>query len=288
MNHKIKTRLRTAVLLAALAATSACTHRADIVAGALTQPDRWHPIFTGIDLRAIGTDDPRPLHIYAARIDLHQPTVAFLATPSNGPQPNETNGRKTSEFLTEFGCQLAVNASPYKPFGTLPSGTPQDVIGLSVSQGDAYSQPNPAYAAVVISQANQARIIEQDTPAPDAHNAVGGFGRLLKDGANVASDDALHPRTAAGVSQDGRFLYLMVIDGRQSGYSEGVTTTETADWIARLGAYNAVNLDGGGSSTMVIATEAGPRLINRPIHSGLPGNERVNANHLGVFARSRR
>jgi len=76
----------------------------------------------------------------------------------------------------------------------------------------------------------------------------------------------------------------MAIDGRQLGYSESASTGETAEWIRKLGAYNALNLDGGGSTALVIeGPDGAPVVLNRP--SGPPpGVERRVANHLGVFA----
>ena len=77
----------------------------------------------------------------------------------------------------------------------------------------------------------------------------------------------------------------MTIDGRQPGYSEGASTGETAEWMRMLGAYNALNLDGGGSTTLAIEWQDGsPVLLNRPCGPP-PGLERRVANHLGVFAR---
>ena len=93
-----------------------------------------------------------------------------------------------------------------------------------------------------------------------------------------------HPRSAVGISRNLRYLYLVAIDGRQNGYSEGTTMAETAEWMRKLGAYNALNLDGGGSTALVIeGPDGSPELLNRPC--GLPvGVERRVANHLGVFA----
>jgi len=121
--------------------------------------------------------------------------------------------------------------------------------------------------------------------AQGAWNGLSGFHALLVDGRNIASSEGLHPRSAIGVSQDGRYMSLMVIDGRQPGFSEGVTTAESAEWMRKLGAWNALNLDGGGSTTLVIeGPEGRPRVLNRP--SGPPpGTERRVGNHLGVFAR---
>ena len=85
-----------------------------------------------------------------------------------------------------------------------------------------------------------------------------------------------HPRTALGLSQDNKTLYLVVVDGRTS-LSVGMTCAELATLLKGLGAYHAANLDGGGSSAMYVA---GQGVVNRPSD----GSERVVANHLAVFA----
>ncbi|MGF1475562.1 MAG: phosphodiester glycosidase family protein [Geminicoccaceae bacterium] len=61
-----------------------------------------------------------------------------------------------------------------------------------------------------------------------------------------------HPRTAAGISEDGRTLYLVTVDGRQPGVSVGATITELGLLMRTIGAHDAVNLDGGGSTTLVV------------------------------------
>jgi len=94
----------------------------------------------------------------------------------------------------------------------------------------------------------------------------------------------LHPRTAIGTSANGRWLYLVVVDGRQPFYSEGMTFAELADFMANLGADTAMSLDGGGSSTMVIQGEDGqPKILNSPIDHYIPGSERAVANHHGIY-----
>jgi hypothetical protein len=71
------------------------------------------------------------------------------------------------------------------------------------------------------------------------------------------------PRTAVGVVDDNHLVFV-VVDGRSTGYSEGVTLTELADIMISLGATTAYNLDGGGSSTMVFDGE----LVNNPLGKG--------------------
>ncbi|MCX8036210.1 MAG: phosphodiester glycosidase family protein [Candidatus Sumerlaeia bacterium] len=244
------------------------------------------PLFGGIDYATTETAVPVPMKLHALRIHLDEPGIEFFVTPSNGDEPLDTSGLCTSTFLETYKCQAAINASPFHPV-IQKERTPQDVLGLSLSRGDLYSPPNETYGVLLISRDNRARIETPPIRFGNAWNGVGGFRLLLKDGRNVAAQDVRHPRTAAGISRNGRFLFLVVLDGRQKGYSEGATTTEMAQWMRAFGAWDALNLDGGGSTTMVVKDGQGrARVLNRPIDMGIPGKQRVVANHLGVFARS--
>ena len=89
-------------------------------------------------------------------------------------------------------------------------------------------------------------------------DAIGGGPVLVRDGRPVyRANEAFtvsqiaprHPRTAVGQLADGRIL-MVVVDGRQPGYSVGMTTFEMALTMTRLGAVRAMQLDGGGSSTI--------------------------------------
>ena len=100
---------------------------------------------------------------------------------------------------------------------------------------------------------------------------VGGWPRVLHDGENVALEsatvegtisrnaEARHPRTAVGFSRDSTTLFLLVVDGR-SERSVGVTLVELAAMLRQLGAWQAMNFDGGGSTTMVV----GGAVVNAP------------------------
>ncbi|MFI0444420.1 phosphodiester glycosidase family protein [Actinomadura sp. 6N118] len=112
--------------------------------------------------------------------------------------------------------------------------------------------------------------------------AVGGNQTLIKDGQIPAlTDPAAHPRTAAGFTADGRTMVLMTVDGRQVD-SRGVTLAEMAALMKEAGAHNALNLDGGGSSTM-LAREPGQargQVENQPSD----GAERPTPNGIGLYA----
>jgi hypothetical protein len=100
---------------------------------------------------------------------------------------------------------------------------------------------------------------------------IGGWPRILREGTSVAerasaeegtisrNAEVRHPRTAVGVSRDGATLLLVTVDGRST-TSVGMTLVELAGFMKSLGAWNALNFDGGGSTTMVI----GGRVVNTP------------------------
>ncbi len=116
--------------------------------------------------------------------------------------------------------------------------------------------------------------------------AIGGDRPLLVDGEHRTVDDTvMHPRTAVGVNRSGRRMFLLVVDGRSS-RSRGLTMVETADLMIELGAYQALNLDGGGSSTMVAPNRKRRRTDVRNTPSD--GRERWIPNGVGIFVRAKR
>jgi exopolysaccharide biosynthesis protein len=105
---------------------------------------------------------------------------------------------------------------------------------------------------------------------------------VMRDGQPLAGldDTAVAPRTSAGISADGRRLYPLTVDGR-SEESQGLTLLELAELMRDLGADDAVNLDGGGSSTLV-AREPGDRQVTvQNVPSD--GAQRPVPNGVGVF-----
>ena len=90
-----------------------------------------------------------------------------------------------------------------------------------------------------------------------------------------------NPRTAVGFDSTGRRLLLVAIDGRQPGYSVGTSLRETAEIMRQLGAHEALNLDGGGSTTFVVPdlqNAEGVTIANRPSDK----TERKVANGLAM------
>ena len=261
----------------------------------------FSPQFVGVDLATatiLSDADSSVVNTSVAfieRIDLTAPGIGFTTTPPSGPL--ETTSQTTSQFLQSTGAQVAINANFFSDVAATPS--PEDLIGLAVSNGTVVAPQtfgsDDAAASLVITKASAATIAPAGSNPIDlsnVFNAVSG-NQIVTDGLNTSAVTptgaphdpfGLDPRTAIGLSEDGRFLYLIAIDGRQPGYSVGVTTSDEAALMIDLGVFDGLNMDGGGSTALVESGAGGsPILIDSP--SGSFGVvERLDGNNLGVFA----
>lgn len=120
----------------------------------------------------------------------------------------------------------------------------------------------------------------------DMYAAVSGGVILLRDGtygdAQVHTNGDRHPRTAVGISEDRTKLYWLLVDGRSLA-SVGMTYLDMANYFLHIDAHWAINLDGGGSSTLV----AWDFDANRPVTINVPsdGNQRYVPDGIGLFVR---
>ncbi len=241
----------------------------------------WDAKFRGVDYSTFTLDEPRPMVCHVLRVDLSADGVTLITNDDNGDRPEETDGAKTSTFVRQTGCQAAVNGAPFWPVHA-EEGLPQNVAGIVISEGELVSPDFKGRPGLLYFRDRRAAI---GLPAEgdDVVTAVGGFWSVLLDGEVLDVDESVHPRTAAGVSADGRTVWLLVVDGRQPGYSEGARSDELGSILESLGADDGLNLDGGGTTAMAIEGSDGePVVLNRPINGGVPGQERVSASHLGV------
>lgn len=95
-------------------------------------------------------------------------------------------------------------------------------------------------------------------------------GEQLDQSGNTMPVANMEPRTAIGVSQDGKEVYLMVVDGRNFYYSNGADLLDLMNLMSASGASDALNLDGGGSSTFIArdGAEGELKLLNWPTDQG--------------------
>lgn len=236
----------------------------------------WTPIFEGV-WTAAGVDSvPRPQRVYAVRVDLDSPYTQTFATPSNGTAPYETALQTTPAFLTAYGLKAAVNATFFDA-GLSPN---TNLIGLTISCANLVSGADASNIGQCYFYADKTAVVVDSTTNPSSvWTAVGGARMILSNGSNIGYVTDVDPRTAVGISQDGRYLIMLVVDGRETGWSEGCNYHELADWMLDFGAWDAINCDGGGSSTLVKSDGAGgATTLNSPCY----GYARAVGASLGV------
>lgn len=248
-------------------------------------------LFNGVTYSRLVYTEPRPMVIHVVIVDLKASGIKLLVTPGDPKAEHPLKARTTSEFLSDFGVQLAINGDAFTPWfssgplGYYPhSGDPVTPTGFAASKGTIYTDDTDKEPTLYLYKNDKASINDK---TGKIFNAISGTRLLVNNGRVTVSEGGKpHPRTAVGINRSGNKLIIIVVDGRQPSYSEGATLAELAELLVDNNAFKAINLDGGGSSTLVVADENGnPNVLNSPIHQGIPGNERPVANHLGIFAK---
>jgi hypothetical protein len=211
------------------------------------------------------------------------------------PRPN-----RTTLYTHAWGARTpAENGGAQAIIQPFPATTPNTPLtGVVTQYVSGGNQPIPPDGAVLVARGAQAGFLPAEVPVganitvlltltppwTNVPEAVGGGPIIVRDGKPVfrslegftTSQLAYrHPRTGVGQTADGRIL-LVAVDGRQPGYSTGLTNFELALTMMRLGCVTASALDSGGSTTMAFDG----KLLNRPSD---PGGERAVAEALTIF-----
>jgi len=207
---------------------------------------------------------------------------------------------RTTLYTRAWGARTpAENGGAQALIQPLPATTPNTPLtGVVTQYASGGNQPIPADGAILVARGGQAGFLAQEAPIgskitilltltppwTNVTEALGGGPVIVRQGKPVYralegfTTDQLayrHPRTGIGQLADGRIL-LVAVDGRQPGYSTGLTNFELALTMMRLGCVTASALDAGGSTTMAFDG----KLLNRPSD---PGGERAVAEALTLF-----
>jgi hypothetical protein len=255
----------------------ACGHSAVARAEAtMTFSSDPHP---GIH-RETWVDATVPWRTRLIQIDLTSAEIALYATKESD------RGLTTSAYATKLAAQVAINGDAFAVSGYVPRG-------LAIGASDPWSTTvDDATSAVFhlrrVGERTVAGIVPPElvtapTDLPDGtEGAVSGRPLLIRNGVVATQFDCNDPvtlacvrapRTAVALSADGNTLWLAVTDGWQQA-SLGMTASELAAFLRARGAYSALALDGGSSSSLVVDGS----LISSPSD----GVERTVANHLAI------
>lgn len=180
--------------------------------------------------------------------------------------------QNTSTIASDHNALFAINGDYY--------GFRSD--GVVIRNGTVY-RDEPARIGLAMFRDGTLKSYDEEETSTDDLLAQGvtnafSFGPALVKNGEIAGDFShveidknfgnrsiqnSNPRTGIGMISPNHFLFI-VVDGRSTGYSRGMTLTEFADLFKKLGATEAYNLDGGGSSTMYFMG----RVVNNPLGKG--------------------
>jgi hypothetical protein len=221
--------------------------------------------------------------IHLVRVDLTSAEIVLVATKES------ERGRKTTRFAADRSAAIAINGGPFAVSGYVPRG---------LAMGDTVTWTGTADDAITsvlhfrrVGEQTRLEIVPPEeivVPGalpPGTQGILSGRPLLVRAGVAIPPPDCNDPvaipctrapRTAVAVSADGNTMWIAVADGWQA-ISVGVTAQELGAFLQARGAHMAVNLDGGGSSTLFVGAAGG--IVNAPSD----GVERVVANHLAVL-----
>lgn len=251
-------------------------------------------VYTGFKLKA-----PRLIRASAVRVDLRAAKFRFKITPRDRdwgkPMPDYPKGiirtrritaRKFMEDAVENGENmiLAVNGSPWGPFHAPWTFKYAGNQGLMVADGVMVAEIRKGRPSFVVYKDGnmEFRLFVPGDDISNIAHAISGFGFVLKDGSLTPKDSPkakLAPRTGYGLSKDKRYLYIVAIDGRQPGYSMGASTYEVGQFLQHLGAFSGLNMDGGGSTTLIVRKNK--KLLKLNSHAF--GAERAVGGAMGII-----
>lgn len=231
---------------------------------------------------------PRPLNLHVVLINLSTPGIKFRVT---APAPDGTTPlEKTVSFTRRSKAQIGINGNFFQAL----SSTRVKVLGLAASSGRVYSSWSNSYQGGINFSSNRVATFvtpqlgsEPPTvPLLIPYNLVSGLPVLVKNGQNVtvgvANPNEYAARSVIGLTQNQQLL-LFVVDGPRSNVSTGMNQIELADLLINdFKVVHAVNLDGGGSSTLVFCRPT-CAWINVPSSTTFGMGDRPVANNLAIY-----
>ena len=241
---------------------------------------------------------PRPNRVHILRVDFlegkTEPAVVIAADPDgDGPAEAALTGPLT---LAKDRSVLAfINTNPWDSFPDSAGnknrrwyeGQPVDIHGLAASGGNKTSDAGRR-VAVWVDAAGRVSVGQAPTDG-SVMEGMGGFNLIVNQGAIVVSPGgAIHPRTAIGVDRTGNVMWMVVVDGRQKTFSEGMSLKELGSVMRDLGCWTAANMDGGGSSVMALARSDGQlTVVSSPSDRTAMGRTRIRPLPMVLTIRER-
>lgn len=253
--------------------------------------DRTEPLASMVTYEQLWAADGARGHL--ATIDLGDPCTRLVTTELDAD--GRTDAQQTENWAREQGAVVAMNASFFATLEEAPppsvdlpllrpsryqEGVRVGVLGQAVIDGEVRGLPRDwqgGWDGVLLYLDADGRPGVGWVYPDGARWGAGARALLLDDGVVVAPESVPYARSIVGFNDT--TMWWLVVDGKQPGYSQGITLADAAAFLAERGATHAVEFDGGGSAILATADE----VLSRPVHRRIPGLSRPVANHLGVL-----
>ncbi len=254
-----------------------------------------HP-FPGISWWEEKRSDP-PMHWFVAKIDLKHPALRLRVAPGgpdpDGPGPWQTILARPSSIAEREHFDLVINGDFFthrKLTDAEKTNSPPVPVwgsaqGTAVTDGRVWSISATNKPCLVVHKNRKLTIEMLSRPNKDDWQVVAGNALLVTNGAAIRHATTVrNPRTAVGLDRKAKHLIILIVDGRKKAEAVGMSYDELAAEFLRLGCWEALNLDGGGSSVIALREPgtANYRLLNSPTD----GHERPVADVLGVLTQA--
>ena len=250
-----------------------------------------HP-FPGISWWEEKRSEP-PMHWFVAEIDLKNPNIRLRVAPGgpdpDGPGPWQTILVTPTAIAEREKFDLVINGDFFthrKITDAEKTNSPSAPLwgsaqGPAVTDGCVWSTSPTNKPCLVVHRNRKVSIQMLSHPGKDDWQVVAGNTMLVKDGTAIGHKTTVrHPRTAVGLDRKATRLIMLIVDERKKGEAVGMSYDEVAAEFLRLGCWQALNLDGGGSTAVALRQPGTStcHLLNAPTD----GHERPVADVLGM------
>ena len=238
------------------------------------QSSKVKTLTPGIQYAVLEYNTPRIMKAVIVKVNLNTPGLRFKVTPraKNWGEPMKEDPRyavrtrrmTTIKFMEDAikegdNMVVAINGAPWAPWKQPWNHPYADKMGLLVSDGVVVSPTFKERPSFIVTKDGSCTFstIKENDDFSHIQQAMSGFLTVLQQGKIIIAEEPknLAPRTGYGLSSDRKTLYLFVIDGRQPNYSMGCTVYEVGEFLKHFGASDALNMDGGGSTTLVFCED---------------------------------
>lgn len=221
----------------------------------------------------------KPMKVFILEVNLNYINLRIKAgTPNNRSAFSTQTVSEMARTQDTIGSRVlaAVNGDYFSWIAGLPY--PQSVLyknGIALK-----AEFCDLCTGLAIDDKNKASIVSKDRYMDPSRirEAVGGYHWLVKYSQKIPQGDlSIEPRTSVGVTTN-NVVYIILADGRQATYSNGMSFSQLSDMYLALDVKDAINMDGGGSTTLVVKEGTGWAVKNKP--SG--GSQRAVGNSLTI------